>query len=401
MRLIIVLFIMNTMIACQHAGKTETTAVKGTFAYDRQFIEKYDTSSLTITNGDAHVLISAKYQGKVFTSTAAGDSGHSFGWINYRAFEGPLDPHMNAYGGENRFWLGPEGGIYSLFFPKGAKMVFENWKTPAAFDNENWQFLSKDSDKAVLFKEMNFRNYAGTDLHLNVKRTISILSKKTVESLLNINIDQTIKLVAYQTENAVTNTGQQDWNETTGMPCIWILDMFPPSDKTTVVIPCKQGEGSPATTNYFGEIPPDRIKIVDSTVFFKADGKQRGKMGIHPDRAKDIAGSYDAENKVLTIIQYSLEPSAKYLNQEWRTDKPVFSGDAMNAYNDGPLSDGKQMGPFYELESVSSALFLPISHTAYHNHAVYHFTGSEEQLGIISEKLLGVSIQTIKQTFLN
>jgi hypothetical protein len=165
------------------------------------------------------------------------------------------------------------------------------------------------------------------------------------------------------------------------------------------VIPCKQGKGSPATTNYFGEIPSDRIKLADSTVYFKADGKQRGKLGIHPDRAKDIAGSYDAENKVLTIIQYSLEPSAKYLNQEWRTDKPVFSGDAMNAYNDGPLSDGKQMGPFYELESVSSALFLPISHTTYHYHSVYHFTGSEEQLSSISEKLLGRSIQTIKQAF--
>ena len=397
--ILIVLLFMNSIISCHHGDNHETNAVKGTFAYDRQFIEKYDTNSLAITNGDAQVLISAKYQGKVFTSTAAGDNGHSFGWINYHAFEGPLDPHMNAYGGENRLWFGPEGGPHSLFFPKGSKMEFENWKTPAAFDNESWEFLSKDSDQAVLFKDMKFSNYAGSDFHLNVKRTISILSKKTVESLLNINIDTTILLVAYQTENAVTNTGKQDWNETTGMPCIWILDMFPPSDKTTVVIPCKHGEGSPATTNYFGEIPPDRIKLVDSTVFFKADGKQRGKLGIHPERAKDIAGSYDAENNVLTIIQYSMEPSAKYLNQEWRTDKPVFSGDAMNAYNDGPLSDGKQMGPFYELESVSPALFLPVSQTAYHNHAVYHFTGSEQHLNSICEKVLGVSIQSIKQAF--
>jgi hypothetical protein len=397
--LVIVLLIMNTMMCCQHAAKQKAAAVKGTFAYDRQFIEKYDTSILTISSGDAQVLISAKYQGKVFTSTAAGDSGHSFGWINYRAFEGPLDPHMNAYGGENRFWLGPEGGIYSLFFPKGKNMSFENWKTPAAFDNESWQFLSKDSGKAVLFKDMKIQNYAGTDFHLNVKRTITILSEKAIESLLNINIGPKIQSVAYQTENEVTNTGQQDWSQATGMPCIWILDMFPPSGKTTVVIPCKEGNGSPATTNYFGEIPSDRIKLVGSTVFFKADGKQRGKLGIHPDRAKDIAGSYDAENKILTIIQYSLESSAKYLNQEWRTDKPVFSGDAMNAYNDGPLSDGKQMGPFYELESVSSALFLPISHTTNHYHAVYHFTGSEEQLSNISEKLLGVNIQEIKQAF--
>ena len=49
--------------------------------------------------------------------------------------------HMNAYGGENRLWLGPEGGRFSLFFPKGAKMEFANWKTPAAFDREPWRVM--------------------------------------------------------------------------------------------------------------------------------------------------------------------------------------------------------------------------------------------------------------------
>ena len=54
---------------------------------------------------------------------------------------------------------------------------------------------------------------------------------------------------------------------------------------------------------------------------------------------------------------------------------------------------------FYELESVSPALFLPVSQTAYHKQAVYHFTGPEQQLDSISMKVLGVSIQEIKQTF--
>ena len=47
-----------------------------------------------------------------------------------------------------------------------------------------------------------------------------------------------------------------------------------------------------------------------------------------------------------------------YLNQEWNIIKPPFSGDAVNAYNDGPLADGSQMGPFYEIETVSPAAFL-------------------------------------------
>ena len=50
-----------------------------------------------------------------------------------------------------------------------------------------------------------------------------------------------------------------------------------------------------------------------------------------------------------------METDAAYLNQEWNLDGDPFIGDAVNAYNDGPLEDGSQMGPFYELESVSPA----------------------------------------------
>ena len=46
----------------------------------------------------------------------------------------------------------------------------------------------------------------------------------------------------------------------------------------------------------------DRIKLADAVFYFKADGKSRGKLGIHPSREKAVAGSYDAERHVLTII---------------------------------------------------------------------------------------------------
>jgi hypothetical protein len=226
------------------------------------------------------------------------------------------------------------------------------------------------------------------------------MSLGSIEHWLGVNIDPAVKMVAYRTENTLTNTGTQAWDDTTGMPCLWVLDMFPPSDHTTIIIPYKKDSlTKPATTDYFGEIPADRIKLADSTIFFKADGKQRGKIGIHPARAMDVAGSYDAEKNVLTIILFDHDPLARYLNQQWRTDLPPFSGDAMNAYNDGPLADGSQMGPFYELESVSPPTFLPPSHSATHRHGVFHFTGSEEQLDAISTKVLGVPLARIKSIF--
>ena len=120
-------------------SKTSSEFRQGTYAYDHRFLSKFDSLIiLQNNNGLSRIIISPKYQGKVFTSTAEGDEGRSFGWINYKAFTDSVNPHMNAYGGENRLWLGPEGGPYSLYFSKGSEMIFDNWKVPALIDTEPW-----------------------------------------------------------------------------------------------------------------------------------------------------------------------------------------------------------------------------------------------------------------------
>lgn len=56
------------------------------------------------------------------TSTADGDGGDSYGWINYRFIEaGEQSQQFNPVGGEERFWIGPEGGAFSYYFKPGAE----------------------------------------------------------------------------------------------------------------------------------------------------------------------------------------------------------------------------------------------------------------------------------------
>jgi hypothetical protein len=371
---------------------------QGTFGYDLDFLRGHDSVIvLQSDQGKAQVIVSAKYQAKVFTSTADGLKGQSFGWIHYKAFTGPVDAHMNAYGGENRIWLGPEGGKYSLFFPKGAAMAFANWKTPAAFDTEAWKVTKQNITSVSMQKDMQLVNYAGTALSLSVVREVTILGRSEIDDILQ-SPDTTLRVVGYGTANTMTNTGKEAWTEKTGMPCIWMLDMFNPSPSTVIVVPHKAGD-KVATTDYFGEIPSSRIRIDASTLFFKADGKSRGKLGIHPQFAIPRAGSYDAQNKVLTLTIFDVDSSGKYLNQEWKTTKPPFSGDAVNAYNDGPLADGGQMGPFYELESVSPAAFLKPGQSLSHQHMVFHFTGDEGALDKVARQWLGVGLDKVKSVF--
>jgi hypothetical protein len=383
--------------------KQDSVFSKGSFGFDLQFLQKQDSGLVVLRNGDVQVIVSPKYQAKVFTSTATGEGGLSFGWINYKAFGNALDAHMNAYGGENRLWLGPEGGRYSLFFKPDSSMVISNWKTPPPFDTESWNIGNKDGNTVSMFKEMRLLNYAGTQLQLRVDRKIQILKSAEVDKRIGFATNDSIQVVGYETENTLTNIGDRAWTVATGMPCIWLLDMFKPSPATTIIVPFQATSGKKfseiATTNYFGEIPSDRIIHNDSVLFFKADGSSRGKLGIVASQTLNMAGSYDGENKVLTIIQYDVERNSRYLNQEWNITKPSFAGDAVNAYNDGPLSNGTQMGPFYEIESVSPAAFLKPKESLTHRHSVFHFTGNERALDQIAIKLLGTSLTQVQNAF--
>lgn len=369
------------LLACQ-SGKdsavSDTSPEEGTFGFDLAFLTGYDDVVL-LKRGDAQIVVSPKYQGKVFTSTAQGGKGQSFGWVNYKAFTATPNVHMNAYGGENRLWLGPEGNAFSLFFKPGSEMTFENWFTPPAIDVEAWEVTQKNDTAVAMSKSMDLVNYAGTTLGIDVTRTIKLLTEQQIRKELDIAPGLEVRVVGYRTDNTITNSGSTPWTRETGAPCIWMLDMFVSSPGTVVVVPWRREAGESAiTSDYFGKISSDRLSLVDSLILFRADGRSRGKIGVSPKGAKHFAGSYDFDRNILTIVTYDLDSEAVYLNQEWTTDEDPFAGDAVNAYNDGPLEDGSLMGPFYELESVSPAAFLNPGEKLTHRHSVFHLTGDGE-----------------------
>lgn len=392
-RNILVFLLTAVCVACQSSKPEDNSAtseyVRGTFGYDLNFLKSKD-NVIVLRMDESQIIVSPKYQGKVFTSTAEGKGGRSFGWVNYQAFDKKPDPHMNAYGGENRLWLGPEGNRFSLFFKPGTAMTFENWFTPPPIDTESWTVNDKSETTIRLSKEMSLGNYAGTSFDIRVLREVEMLDSTRIGEMLRLQLPEGIKFAGYSTTNTITNAGDNPWTRESGAPCLWVLDMFNPSPSTWIIVPFrKAGSGKILTADYFGEIPQDRLLTKDSVVLFKADGRSRGKIGLSADRAKQLAGSFDPENNILTVVTFDIDPSAVYLNQEWSTGKDVFAGDAVNAYNDGPLADGSQMGPFYELESVSPAAFLKPGGSLEHRHSVMHFTGDPQALRAMIRTLFG------------
>lgn len=373
-----------------------------TFQDDWSFLQK-NTDAILLKKGDSLVAVTPSMQGRVMTSSAAGMEGVSFGWINRELIQSRApQPQIHVYGGEDRFWLGPEGGQYSIYFKNGASFDFKNWKVPAVIDTEGFTLAEQKEDRAVFTRDFDLENYSGTRFNASVKRSVVLLSREEAGKHLGVSLPTKIKLAAYQTENILKNRGQQDWTPDKGLLSIWILGMYNPSSATTIVIPFKSGSestlGPKVNDTYFGKVPPERLRVDHDILFFSGDGAMRGKIGISPARAKGVAGSFDDTHDVLTIVQYNQpEQHSGYVNSMWELQKDPYSGDVINSYNDGPPEPGaKPLGPFYELETSSPAARLKAGESLTHIHRTLHLQGPEEELDPIAKKVFGVGIREIK-----
>ena len=375
------------------------------FNHDLELLKAVqDVIVLSDNNTKAMVAVSPAWQGRVMTSTLSGAEGQSLGWMNYELIRsGRTDKHINAYGGEDRFWLGPEGGQFSIYFKPDVPFTFENWNVPSALDTESFEVIEKN-DKIVRFrKEMKLLNYSNFQFDLLVERNVRILDRRSVSEILDFPIEN-LEFVAFESSNTITNNSDKTWTKETGMLSVWILGMFQPSASTTVIIPIKEGTeselGPKVNDTYFGKIPENRLKVEEDVLYFLADGKMRGKIGISPQRAMQFMGSYNEETNILTIVKFSFDKNIqKYVNSMWEIQENPFSGDVLNSYNDGPLDDGSQMGPFYELESSSPAAGIGKGESHTHLHTTIHLTGDKSTIDKMVQKVFGISLAEVYAAF--
>lgn len=397
-----IIFFLTIVFSCQQKPKQLEAFEKGTYGYDLLVLKKH-TKSFELRNGDARILVSQEYQGRVMTSTSEGESGLSYGWINHDLIaSGETLKQINPVGGEERFWLGPEGGQFSIFFENGSNFDFADWRTPSAIDTETYELVNSNDTLVEFKKSVRLKNYSNFLFEFEVNRKIKLLNRQALQNELEIDLSDNVKSVAYTTINQLHNTGEKSWSKETGLLSIWLLGMFNPSDEVTIFIPYKTEVVSDyiVKNDYFGKIADDRLVVKNGFVFLKGDGKQRGKIGIPPQRALPVLGSYDAANQILTIVKCEIpENETDYVNSAWEMQEFPFKGDAINAYNDGPLEDGGQMGPFYELETSSPALALQVGSTATYSQSTVHFQGTEEELNSICQQIFNISLAEIKSVF--
>ena len=126
------------------------------FEDDLYFLREHkEVIVLSDESGQAQVAVVPDFQGRVMTSTAQGLAGASFGWLNRDLIaSAELRPHINAFGGEDRFWMGPEGGQFAIFFAAGDPFDLEHWQPWASTSPRFDMFSTKISTR--------FRNCSNT-----------------------------------------------------------------------------------------------------------------------------------------------------------------------------------------------------------------------------------------------
>ena len=311
-----------------------------TFGQDLEFLNANVETIVLSNDEDAQIIVVPAYQGRTMTSTSGGPNGTSYGYINYDAvLNEKHHPQINLYGGEDRMWISPEGGQYSVFFDPDVEMVYANWRTPASLDSEPFDLVRHDDRSLMFSRQTELQNWSGSRFAIKMDREVVLLRRSEAASQLGESFDG-LRVVAHESRNTLTNVGQQQWLPVTGLIGIWMLCMNKPSPNATLLVPFKRGSieslGPIANANYFGKLDESRLQVDHKAglIYFLGDGKMRSKLGLAFARVQPLLGSWDKDRGVLSVVQFNLPATAPngYNNNLWELQENPYQGDVINGY---------------------------------------------------------------------
>jgi hypothetical protein len=380
------------------------------FSKDLALIKKH-TQAIVLSNPGhpSKVVVAPGLQGRVLTSTAAGDKSVGFGWFDRKALATMSigKPAVSVLGGEDRLLVGPEGTKFSFFYPAGTELAFAQRKIPAALDLEGFEVVQTNPDNVLLRKNMTLTNRAGHSFAIELQREVRILGAMDVQKLFGMMLPDAVQFVAYQTDNRLIQKGGEPWNAEKGLVSLRVVNAQTASPTSVAVVPYQRpSEASNEEKFYqddiFRDVPDDRVTQDESAVYFLGDAKKLGKVSVVSKHTKGLVGSYDPSNKVLTIIQFDQPQgdAVAYTGARLDENQPLLGGQAIYLLNEGPIGEGgKSRGRFFMLETASPASLLKPGEALRHVQRTLHFQGPEEELDVIMQTVLKTSKERIQAAF--
>ena len=93
--------------------------------------------------------------------------------------------------------------------------------------------MAARTPRQVVFKrESQLVNYSGTRFDFRIERTVRLVERDAAAKALGAALPAGLKLVAFESQYVLVNTGKSAWAKSSGLLSIWILGMYNPSPDT-------------------------------------------------------------------------------------------------------------------------------------------------------------------------
>jgi len=284
-----------------------------------------------LTTGAARLAVCPTLGGRVFVEVG-GIFAHRLDLENVAQPDRPF----NNYGGGN-FWPAPEGGAFGFNYQGDA------WYVQPAINREPFTLISAGQDLAVLSKQTQLLNRAGTVLEVAMGREVRLTPAPSW-----MPRQERTGLISYTTRDTITvrNT------VTTGQALLaaWTLDQFAATENTVAFCVVENPES--AINFDFYEHPGDRITYYPHGFTYRTDGQCRGQLGIRLAAHARCIGCYDLAHGLLCLRENRNAGTGSYFNiaDNEQPAGPYSAADAYSIFNSDP-----EMAAF-ELETIGGAL---------------------------------------------
>ena len=259
---------------------------------------------------------------------------------------------------------------------------------------------------------MEFENASATPFRLDVAREVRLLDGDALAKLFGASAAATIarpgvKSIGYQTVNQIINCGQS-MTQAKGLPSIWILGMMNSGPETVVVVPYRPGEesalGPVVKSDYFGAVPPERLKIVPQAILFRADNNWRSKIGVSQRRPQHPRLDRLSQPRAHAgPLQHAGRPDQAAVHEQHvgRSARRSVHRRRGQQLQRRPARAGKNgLGAFYEIESLSPAEELQPGESLEHRHATIHVQAGLPTLVTLAKNVLGVDLDDVRREML-
>ena len=244
----------------------------------------------------------------------------------------PATPFDN-YGGEDRFWLGPEGGQYGLYFPPGKPFVFDNWQTPARHARRRVGRRRSARPGAVTFarthggdqlrghalrRRRRAQGVAAFGRRRDEARSASPCRRRQVGRLRDVEHDH---------EQGQRRRGRRRRGLAQRVDPRHVRARRRAPTSSCPSKPERRRARSSTIATSARCLPIASRDEATGFLRVQVRRKYRSKIGLGPARAKPVLGSYSDESRLLTIVLYTKpEGATRYVNSMWEIQKEPYGG---------------------------------------------------------------------------